>query len=59
MQDNLLYPKSENLNILISYACVMVSARNVTVIRTWAPCLSMKNDVAHGLSILKSTQYVT
>ena len=37
----------------------MAFARDATVIRTWAPCLYMKNDVAHGLSILKNTQYVT
>ena len=45
--------------MFISYARVMTSARDATVIRTWAPCLYMKNVLAHSLSILKNTQYVT
>jgi len=45
--------------MFISYARVMASACDATVIRTWAPCLYMKNVMAHGLNILKNTQYVT
>ena len=50
MQRNLFEPKTRNLNMSLPYARVIVSTRNIVVIRTWAPCLYLKNDVAHGLS---------
>ena len=41
---------------ILPYASVMVSARDAIVIRTWAPCLYLKSDVTHDLSISKNTQ---
>ena len=38
------------------YACATVSPPDAVVLRTGASCLYLKNDVAHGLSILKNTQ---
>ena len=35
----------------LPYARATISTRAATVLRTSAPCLYLKNDVAHGLSI--------
>ena len=40
----------------VPYARATVSARDAAVLRTSAPCLYLKNYVAHGLSISKNTQ---
>ena len=40
----------------LPYARATVSAHDVAVLRTSAPCLYLKNDVAHGLSISRNTQ---
>jgi len=40
----------------LAYARATVFARDVAVLRTSAPYLYLKNDVAHGLSISKNTQ---
>ena len=40
----------------LPYARATVSARDAAVLRTSAPCLDLKNDVAYGLSISKNTQ---
>ena len=40
----------------LPYARATVSARDVAILRASAPCLYLKNDVAHGLSISKNTQ---
>ena len=40
----------------LPYARVTVSARDAAALCTSAPCLYLKNDVAHGLSISKNTQ---
>ena len=37
----------------LPYACATVSDYNVVVNHTWAPCLYLKNNMAHGLSILE------
>ena len=37
----------------LPYARVMVSACDIVVIRTWVPCLYLKNDVAHNLIFLR------
>ena len=37
----------------LSYARATVSDHDATVNRTWEPCLYLKNDMAHGLSISK------
>ena len=42
----------------LPYASATVSARDAAVLHTSAPCLYLKNDVAHGLSISKNTQEV-
>ena len=42
----------------LPYARVAVSAHDAAVLRTCAPCLYLKNDVTHGLSILKNTRSV-
>ena len=39
----------------LRYARDIVSARDDVVLCTSAPCLYLKNDVAHGLSISKNT----
>ena len=38
------------------YARATVSAGDAAVLCTSAPCLYLKNDVAHSLSISKNTQ---
>ena len=40
----------------LPYARVTVSAHDATVFHTCAPCLYLKNDVAHSLCISKNTQ---
>ena len=40
----------------LPYARATVSARDAVVLRTSAPCLYLKNDVAHDQSISKNTQ---
>ena len=40
----------------LPYAHATVSTHDVAVLRTSAPCLYLKNDVAHDLSISKNTQ---
>ena len=40
----------------LPYAHAMVSTCDVVVISAWAPCLYLKNDVAHDLSISKNTR---
>ena len=40
----------------LPYARATVSTRDVVALRTSVPCLYLKNDVAHGLSISKNTQ---
>ena len=40
----------------LPYAHATVSAHDVAVLSTSAPCLYLKNDVAHSLSISKNTQ---
>ena len=37
----------------LSYARATVSDHDATVNRTWEPCLYLKNNMAHGLSISK------
>ena len=37
----------------LSYARATVSDHDPTVNRTWEPCLYLKNNMAHGLSISK------
>ena len=39
----------------LPYARAIVSARDAAALRTNAPYLYLKNDVAHGLSISKNT----
>ena len=39
----------------LPYARATVSSRDAAALRTSAPCLYLKNDVAHDLSILKNT----
>ena len=41
--------------MLLAYAHAMVSYCDVVVSRIGALCLYLKNDLAHGLSILKNT----
>ena len=53
MQNNLL--KTRNLNMSLPYARATVSVRDAAVLRTSAPCLYLKNDVAHGLSMMWHT----
>ena len=48
--------KTTYSNLSLTYACVIVSAFDVSIINTWTPCLYLKNDVAHDLSISKNTQ---
>ena len=45
----------------LSYARATVSDHDATVNRTWEPCLyqKKKSDVAHDMSISKTTQEVT
>ena len=40
----------------LPYARAIVSTRDAAVLRTCVPCLYLKNDVEHSLSILKNTQ---
>ena len=40
----------------LPYARATISAFDVVVIRTCVPCLYLKNDVVHNLSILNNTQ---
>ena len=56
---NSKHDKSRNLNILLAYKRVMVSDCDVVASRTRTPCLYLKNDVLHGLSISKNTRLVT
>ena len=56
MQNNLFELKTRNLNMNLPYARATVSARDAAVLRTSAPSLYLKNDLAHGLSISKNTQ---
>ena len=46
---------TRNSNMSLPYARATVSARDAAVLRISAPCLYLKNDVAHGLSISKNT----
>ena len=39
----------------LPYAYTTISARDAAVLHTSAPCLYLKNNVAHDLSISKNT----
>ena len=40
----------------LPYARATISARDAAALRTSAPCLYLKNDVAYDISISKNTQ---